>query len=239
MKSITGAISSIAKNPTVQKIALDTAKEAMGAGLIAGGKLKMKDITHHIGTIASNPHVQKIALDTLKGAMGGEGIYAGAHGGAMPEIPANMQSIAASSGWKDKLAAKIKKTKGASVKRKVIDLIEDIGENKPRKRGESRVRQAIDLVETMRKPRGKGLYAGTRGGKLKMSKNYIRPVAYGGAIGPNGQLSGITNVGAGGNLMCMSNPALMPQPGSENFFFHTQFPPGMAASIVNGSGLYA
>lgn len=39
-----------------------------------------------------------------------------------------------------------------SVKRRAIDLIEDIGENKPRRHGESRVRQAIDLVETMRKP---------------------------------------------------------------------------------------
>ncbi len=42
-------------------------------------------------------------------------------------------------------------------KRQVIDLIEDIGENKARKRGESRVREAIDLVETMRRPgRGTG-----------------------------------------------------------------------------------
>ena len=61
---------------------------------------------------------------------------------------------------------------------------------------------------------GSGMFAGVRGG----------------AIGPHGELSGITNVGAGGNLMCMSNPALMPQPASENFFFHTQFPPALAAS---------
>lgn len=43
-------------------------------------------------------------------------------------------------------------------KRRVVDLIEDIGENKARKRGESRVREAIDLVETMRRPH--------RGGKI-------------------------------------------------------------------------
>jgi len=228
MKSITGAISSIAKNPVVQDMALDMAKSAMGAGLIAGGKLSMKSITKPIGKIASNKQVQKLAIDTLKDAMSGEGIWAGgAHGG--------------------------------SVKRKVVDLIEDIGENRPRKRGESRVRQAIDLVETMRKPRGRGLYAGTRGGKIKASKNFPMTMgphlslpsgmrdqhiiaaagpsgrgmfagARGGAIGPHGELSGITNVGAGGNLMCMSNPALMPQPASENFFFHTQFPPALAAS---------
>ena len=42
----------------------------------------------------------------------------------------------------------------ADTKRRVVDLIEDIGQDKPRKRGESRVREAIDLVETMRKPRG-------------------------------------------------------------------------------------
>lgn len=41
----------------------------------------------------------------------------------------------------------------ADTKRRVIDLIEDIGENKARKRGESRVREAIDLVETMRRPK--------------------------------------------------------------------------------------
>ncbi len=260
MKSITHAISSIAKNPTVQNIALDMAKDAMGAGLIAGGKLKMKDITHHIGTIASNPHIQQIAMDTLQGVMGGEGIFAGA-------------------------------THGGSVKRRAIDLIEDIGENRPRKRGESRVRQAIDLVETMRKPRGKGMYAGSRGGKMKLNSNrFAIPSGVrersnivampsmptqalgngfmkdfksgfsgtmhalggpenaikigstlagaglyagtrGGAIGPNGQLSGITNVGAGGNLMCLTNPALMPQPVSENFFFHTQFPPALASRM--------
>ncbi len=35
-----------------------------------------------------------------------------------------------------------------SGKRKVIDLIEDIGENKPLRSGKSRVRQAIDVVES-------------------------------------------------------------------------------------------
>ena len=42
-------------------------------------------------------------------------------------------------------------------KRRVIDLIEDIGENKPKRRGKSRVREAIDDVETMlsnKKPHG-------------------------------------------------------------------------------------
>ncbi len=39
-------------------------------------------------------------------------------------------------------------------KRQLVDLIEDIGENKPRKRGESRVRQAIDIAERMRRPYG-------------------------------------------------------------------------------------
>ena len=44
-----------------------------------------------------------------------------------------------------------------STKRRVVDLIEDIGEDKPRRRGESRVREAIDLVETMRRPfKGRG-----------------------------------------------------------------------------------
>lgn len=249
MKSITGAISSIAKNPTVQNLALDMAKEAMGAGLIAGGKLKMKDITKHIGSIASNPTIQKIAIDSLKGAMGGEGIFAGAHGGSLARgdpsssIPLDLPGRAASDSWKDQMTEKMmhgRKPKGASVKRKVVDLIEDIGENRPRKRGESRVRQAIDLVETMRKPRGKGMFTGTRGGKLRVPKGARRTEAYGsglyagtrgGAIGPNGQLSGITNVGAGGNLMCLSNPALMPQPVSENFFFHTQFPPALASRM--------
>lgn len=233
MKGITHAISSIAKNPVVQDAALDLAKSAMGAGLMAGGKIKMKHVTGAIKSIAGNKHVQDAAMDALKSAMSGEGIYAGAHGG--------------------------------SVKRKVIDLIEDIGENKPRKRGESRVRQAIDLVETMRKPRsrggavrtrsqkeactkagyhlqecvqgkrgrkkqGEGLYAGTQGrGMFAGSRGGgMFAGARGGAIGPHGEFSPITNVGAGGSLMCLTNPALVPQPMSENFFFHTQFPPALA-----------
>jgi len=240
MKGLTHAISTIAKNPVVQDAALDLAKSAMGAGLMAGGKLKMKHVTGAIKSIAGNKHVQKAAMDALKSAMGGEGIYAGAHGG--------------------------------SVKRKVIDLIEDIGENKPRKRGESRVREAIDLVETMRKPRsrggvltrskkeactkagyhlqecvqgkrgrkpqpkeGAGLFAGASHGRGLIagatSGRGIYAGARGGAIGPHGEMSGITNVGAGGSMMCLSNPALVPQPMSENFFFHTQFPPALASRM--------
>ncbi len=156
-----------------------------------GGKIKMKKIGKTIGKIAKNKNVQSVAKKAAEAAIdaamasGGEGLYAG-------------RGLYAS---------------GGSAKRKVIDLIEDIGENRPRKSGESRVRQAIDLVES----------------KLR---------ARGGAIGPQMGRSGITNVGAGGSLLCMRNPALRPQADSENFFFHTEFPPALAERM-EGSGIYA
>ena len=262
MKSITGAISTIAKSPAVQKAALDVAKGAMGSGLAEGGKLKMKSITHAIGSVAKNPTVQKVAIDTLKGAMSGEGMFAGAKGGATLHKGPDGKWTA------DPMHTMGPRVKvGGSVKRKVVDLIEDIGENAPRKKGESRVRQAIDLVEKMRKPRGgavtrsqaaaerkkhchdagyhlqecvkgkrgrkpaggEGIWAGGSG--IWAGGSGMFAGARGGAIGPHGEFSGITNVGAGGNLMCLSNPALRPQPRSENFFFHTQFPPALAKSI--------
>ncbi len=223
MKKIGKTIKHIANNKNVQSVAKKAAEAAIdaamasGEGFVAGGKLdarklrsafgpmhnmldeqtghggkiKMKKIGKTIGKIAKNKNVQSVAKKAAEAAIeaamasGGEGLYAG-------------RGLYAS---------------GGSAKRKVIDLIEDIGENRPRKSGESRVRQAIDLVES----------------KLR---------ARGGAIGPQSGRSGITNVGAGGSLLCMRNPALRPQADSENFFFHTEFPPALAERM-EGSGIYA
>jgi hypothetical protein len=75
------------------------------------------------------------------------------------------------------------------------------------------------MIETKLSNRGRGFVAG-------------------GAIGPSPGMTGITNVGAGGSLLCMRNPALRSQADSENFFFHTEFPPALAERM-EGSGLYA
>jgi len=217
MKKIGKTISGIAKNKNVQSVAKKAAEAAIDAAMASGegfnfhqgphqhmgavpissmldgqgGKIKMKKIGKTIGKIAKNKNVQSVAKKAAEAAIdaamasGGEGLYAG-------------RGLYAS---------------GGSAKRKVIDLIEDIGENRPRKSGESRVRQAIDLVES----------------KLR---------ARGGAIGAQRGCSGITNIGAGGSLLCMRNPALRPQADSENFFFHTEFPPALAERM-EGSGIYA
>ena len=239
MKHVGKTLKHIASNKHVQDIALKGAKMAMeaamaseGEGLYAGvhgGKIKMKHILHHAKKIASDKRVQDLALKAAKmgmeaAAASGEGLTQGGKlkmkhiGHAIKHIAnnkhvqdlafkgANMALDALASGEGEGIYS------GGSVKRRVVDLIEDIGENRPRKHGESRVRQAIDLVERMRKPRG-------------------------GAIGQVDS-SGITNVGAGGNLMCMRNPALRSQAGSENFFFHTQFPPALAEKQF-GTGMYA
>ncbi len=220
MKKIGKTIKHIANNKNVQSVAKKAAEAAIDAAMASGegfnfhhgpvghqmkqvpmhnllegqtghgGKIKMKKIGKTIGKIAKNKNVQSVAKKAAEAAIeaamasGGEGLYAG-------------RGFVA----------------GGSAKRKVIDLIEDIGENRPRKSGESRVRQAIDLVES----------------KLR---------ARGGAIGPQSGRSGITNVGAGGSLLCMRNPALRPQADSENFFFHTEFPPALAERM-EGSGIYA
>jgi len=254
MKHILHHAKKIASDKRVQDLALKAAKMGMeaaaasGEGLTAGGKLKMKHIGHAIKHIANNKHVQDLAfkganmaLDALASGEG-EGLYASGRGQGDdddPNIFTNPSSIghAAQKGIAalQALARGKRARKGpvqgphkptsqqritaGSVKRKVIDLIEDIGENRPRRHGESRVRQAIDLVERMRKPKGGSFVAG-------------------GALGSAADLSSITNVGAGGNLLSMRNPALRSQPDSQNFFFHTQFPPELAERM-EGSGLYA
>jgi len=261
MKHVGHIVKNIASNKHVQNLAKKGAEMALdaamssGEGLTAGGKLKMKHIGHALKNIASNKHVQDLAMKgatmALDAAMaGGEGLYASGRGdndsddddpnlfknpkalqnltnkltgvimgkkkkGPPPEPPILRSQRGARKGGSPSYA----KAQGMSVKRKVVDLIEDIGENRPRKRGESRVRQAIDLVERMRKPRGSGFVAG-------------------GAIGSAADLTSITNVGAGGNLLCMRNPALRSQADSQNFFFHTEFPPELAERM-EGSGLYA
>ncbi len=232
MKHILHHAKKIASNKKVQDLALKAAKMGMeaaaasGEGLTQGGKLKMKHIGHAIKHIANNKHVQDLAfkganmaLDALA-AGEGEGIYSG---GSM-SMPGHFEDghfVRDAPTFKPKgmkhapkgsIQSSLAKSSGRSVKRKVVDLIEDIGENRPRKHGESRVRQAIDLVERMRRPRG-------------------------GAIGQVDS-SGITNVGSGGNLLCMRNPALRSQAGSENFFFHTQLPPALAEKQY-GTGIYA
>ena len=231
-KSVNKGLKSVAKNPIVQDVVSSAAgdlaaaaapelgplgyagaaygtKKAMdayaGSGFVAGGalghpdhvggKLKMKKVGKTLKKVAGNKTVQSVAKKAAEAAIdaamasGGEGLYAG------------------------------RGASGGSAKRKVIDLIEDIGENRPRKRGESRVRQAIDMIESKLSNRGRGFVAG-------------------GAIGPSPGMTGITNVGAGGSLLCMRNPALRSQADSENFFFHTEFPPALAERM-EGSGIYA
>lgn len=241
------------------------AAAASGEGLTSGGKLKMKHIGHAIKHIASNKKVQDLAFKAANMALdaaaaGGEGLYASGRGKvedalskAFKNVRKGLGPSGASGDGSDsdsddgtpamdpgasmyrprtnkpgqrarRAVGKPRPTgngfvAGSSVKRKVVDLIEDIGENRPRKRGESRVRQAIDLVERMRKPGGRGFVAG-------------------GAIGSSADLTSITNVGAGGNLLCMRNPALRSQADSSNFFFHTEFPPELAERM-EGSGIYA
>ena len=257
MKKIGHTIGSIAKNKNVQSVAnmaaeaaFDAAMASGGEGLFAGasgGKIKMKKIGKTMGKIANNKAVQSVAKKAAESAIdaamasGGEGLFAGASGGkikmkkigkTMGKIANNkaVQSVAKkaaesaieaamASGGEGLYAGRGLYASGGSAKRKVIDLIEDIGENRPRRRGGSRVRQAIDTIETKLSNRGRGFVAG-------------------GAIGPSPGMTGITNVGAGGSLLCMRNPALRSQADSENFFFHTEFPPALAERM-EGSGLYA
>lgn len=83
------------------------------------------------------------------------------------------------SGLADKGKAKIagggrRKTK----KEKVIDLIEDIAENPPKKKGESRVRKAIDTVESMEGGSfwgKKGHFLGKHSGARKLAKA-LKPI---------------------------------------------------------------
>ena len=257
MKKVGNTLKHIAGNKNVQSVAkraaeaaFDAAMASGGEGFIAGasgGKIKMKKIGHTIGSIAKNKNVQSVANMAAEAAFdaamasGGEGLFAGASGGkikmkkigkTMGKIANNkaVQSVAKkaaesaieaamASGGEGLYAGRGLYASGGSAKRKVIDLIEDIGENRPRRRGGSRVRQAIDTIETKLSNRGRGFVAG-------------------GAIGPSPGMTGITNVGAGGSLLCMRNPALRSQADSENFFFHTEFPPALAERM-EGSGLYA
>ena len=83
------------------------------------------------------------------------------------------------SGLADKGKAKIagagrRKTK----KEKVIDLIEDIAENPPKKKGESRVRKAIDTVESMEGGSfwgKKGHFLGKHSGAARLAKT-LKPI---------------------------------------------------------------
>lgn len=77
---------------------------------------------------------------------------------------------------------------------------------------------------------GQGLYAAA--GRSAIGAGMY--AAGGGAM----RDSRITNIGAGGNLLNLRNPALASQPIGANFQFSTQFPPVLAAEI-RGTGLYA
>lgn len=70
-----------------------------------------------------------------------------------------------------------------------------------------------------------------RGGNFPPQSAYSRGRGvYGASIGlPQ---SNITNVGAGGTMLSMRNPALLSQPFAANWMFHTQFPPAMAREIT-------
>lgn len=61
-------------------------------------------------------------------------------------------------------------------------------------------------------------------------------IGYGGSIGSRSS-SGIANIGAGGNILAPMQASKAPQAGSQNWFFHTQFPPALAHDIVDGRGL--
>ena len=104
-----------------------------GSGLMVGGKFSLKHA-------AKNAHVGRKLGNLAKKAAP----YAAA------ELSADMFGPETAPFAYEMTNAAV----GGSVKRKVIDLIEDIGENAPRKKGISRVRQAVDLVERMRKPKG-------------------------------------------------------------------------------------
>jgi len=62
-------------------------------------------------------------------------------------------------------------------------------------------------------------------------------IGYGGSIGRRSS-TGIPNVGAGGNILAPMQASKAPQAASQNWFFHTQFPPAMAHQIVEGKGGY-
>ncbi len=51
-----------------------------------------------------------------------------------------------------------------------------------------------------------------------------------------------TSIGGRNQLLAMQNPALRPQPESQNWGFHTQLPPVLAARItgmpIRGTGMY-
>lgn len=210
---------------------------------VCGGKIHIKKPKHIGKTLKHIVHskpvqaVKKIALqegaDMAKAAM----VEAG--------VPSPIANMAVSAGQK-----KLDKATGGKIH--VGKTLRKIGKSKPvqslkkhaiKKGGE----KLANLLEEqgVPKPIARGA---VRAGSKKLDKatggslgGYGMSSAIGGygmrggAIGPT---SRVTNVGAGGDLLGPANPALRSQAGSSNFFFHTQFPPGMAASIV-GSGLYA
>ena len=125
----------------------------------------------------------------------------------------------------------------------------------PPRRKSTRVRKATKLYDPTT---GKGLYAAAgrsaigagmyaAGGSAIGAGMYA--AAGGSAIGAGmyaaagvsiGAMrdSRITNIGAGGNLLNLRNPALASQPLGANFHYATEFPP-VLASEIRGTGLYA
>jgi len=140
-----------------------------GTGLMVGGKGKSM-----FSGLAKKglDMAKKEGMKQLK--KHGPGLIDKAKDMAMKEGTKALSSLADSG--KAKIAgAGRRKTK----KEKVIDLIEDIAENPPKKKGESRVRKAIDTVESMEGGNffgKKGHLFGKHSGVRKVAKA-LKPVA--------------------------------------------------------------
>ena len=105
----------------------------------------------------------------------------------------------------------------------------------------SRQRRCSKAGSDLRACHGQGLYAAAGRGMYAAGGSAIGAGMYaaaGGSIGGAMRDSRITNIGAGGNLLHLRNPALASQPLGANFQFSTQFPP-VLASEIRGAGLYA
>lgn len=103
-----------------------------------------------------------------------------------------------------------------------------VGDKRKRKTDASKMKPRVHTTRTMDK-------------KKKATFGMEKPklgsgITYGGAIGRQSS-AGITNVGAGGNILGPMQASKAPQAGSQNWFFHTQFPPAMAHEIVDGRGI--
>lgn len=230
--------------------ALERKADKATGGKPTGGKLRVKHALKkaHVGrkavntarTVAKHPITQEVVGDLGAGAAmalfpeggpvsGAAGKYAAQQ--ALAKAAGGRLTTACTNAGKTLQACDGSGRRRAAPRRRSSDSTE--AQPAPRRSG--RVRKAPTKYDPAT---GKGLYAAGRsaiGAGLYAAGAGM--YAAGGAIGASND-SRITNIGAGGNLLPMRNPALASQPLGANFQYSTEFPPALASEI-RGSGIYA